>query len=33
MLQRFARQHGDRLQIPADSPLKVRRHPPIRSAS
>lgn len=31
MLKSFARERGDRLQIPAESPLKVRRHPPIKS--
>lgn len=31
MLDLAAREHGDRLTIPADQPVKVRRHPPIRN--
>ncbi len=31
MLRLAQREHGDRLTIPADEPVRVRRHPPIKS--
>lgn len=31
MLERFRTEHGDRLEIPRDRPLRIRRHPPLRS--
>ncbi len=31
LLERLKRKHGDRLAIPASSPLRIRRHPPVRS--
>ncbi len=31
MLQRFQRDHGDRLVVPRERPLRVRRHEPVRS--
>lgn len=30
MLELIRNEHGDRLEIPADRPLQVRRHPPIK---
>jgi len=33
LLQAFGRDHSDRLRIPASQPLRVRRHPPIKSGS
>lgn len=31
LLASFADQRGDRLRLPADEPLRVRRHPPVKS--
>ena len=31
LLAGFADQRGDRLRLPADEPLRVRRHPPVKS--
>jgi DNA polymerase III epsilon subunit-like protein len=31
MLERFKRCHDDRLRIGAEEPLRIRRHPPVRS--
>ena len=33
LLERLKRKHGDRLAIPASNPLRIRRHPPVRSGS
>jgi DNA polymerase III epsilon subunit-like protein len=33
MLDLIRTEHGDRLEIPADKPVRVRRHPPVRSES
>jgi hypothetical protein len=33
MLRLAADERGDRLEIPADAPLQIKRHPPIKNGA